>query len=344
MIKILRFNKMVSCLILLMIFMPLVSEETNGFQNLLKSNQLNKLQSELSNASDSYNTIFYREKLKTKVVNSDNYEKILKNSINSVLNEKALLEAVEFKFIKRNYKEIINLINVSATTNIELIYWKALANYKSGNFASAIKDAQKIIKDGKDYGLSEISYILIADSYIKMKEYRNAISSLNELKNSPFINHIPIVHLKTAECCINLHDFDLAAGYLKKIIKDYPFSQYSIQAEEMYTCIIGKVNETITVKDPIIKKQPEQVVKHFQPQKDNKDCIYLQTGAFSAKKNAEKQLKSLQNMGYPGILATKTQSSKSLYLVRIGPFTDKAQAKTIKEELDLKSIKSFYVN
>lgn len=289
----------------------------NSYERLLNSNQLDKLKSELHNCSDEDNALFYKEKLNIKVSGPDNYNKISNTSSSESLKDKALLEIVNLKFLKREYQQIIDLLNSKSCSNVDVLYWKALACYKTGDYNAAISEAEKVIKYSSDCGLSELSYITIADSYIKLGDHNKAISKLEELKNSQFINHIPVVHLKTAHCCIKLGKYNLAAGYLKKIIKDYPFSQYSLQAEEMYTGIIGKYDHAVTIKDPVTKNTiPEEVkeVKTTPAVSVNENCVYLQTGAFSARKNAEKQLQSLKNMGYPGILTTRDRAAGNCFL------------------------------
>ncbi len=337
--------------LILVYTVSIAAVNADSYNKMLNCNQLDELKSALKSSNSTDHSLFYNEKLNIQVADTGNFSKIKQNSSDTELQEKALIEIVNLKFLQREYSHIINLLSETSCTNIDLLYWKSLSCYKTGKYSMAISEAEKIIKCDNDNGLAELSYILIANSYIKLGKYENAMSKLEELKNSQYISHIPVVHLKTAYCCIKLGKYNLAAGYLKKIIKDYPFSQYSIEAEEMYTGIIGKYDTAVAIKDPILNNTSHQEVKKINTavaeavaETASENCVYLQTGAFSARKNAERQLQSLKDMGYPGLLATKERTSGPLYLVRVGPFPDKSHAETIKKELDLKSIKSFYVN
>ncbi|MBN2054700.1 SPOR domain-containing protein [bacterium] len=64
------------------------------------------------------------------------------------------------------------------------------------------------------------------------------------------------------------------------------------------------------------------------------DLFYVQVGAFSQQANAEQLHGRLRNAGYPVIVSMHDGGGNTVYRVRIGPFTRRAQAKRIVDELD----------
>jgi cell division protein FtsN len=65
----------------------------------------------------------------------------------------------------------------------------------------------------------------------------------------------------------------------------------------------------------------------------NKTRFFVQTGAFSSKKNAEASLKKLQSKGFSPLIHIVSKENTNTYLVQLGIFSNKEKAKLIQEKL-----------
>jgi cell division protein FtsN len=61
--------------------------------------------------------------------------------------------------------------------------------------------------------------------------------------------------------------------------------------------------------------------------------FFVQTGAFSSKKNAETSLKKLQSKGFSPLIHIVSQGNTKTYLVQLGVFSNKEKAKLAQEKL-----------
>ena len=66
--------------------------------------------------------------------------------------------------------------------------------------------------------------------------------------------------------------------------------------------------------------------------KDN-TRFFVQTGAFSQKKNAEASLKKLQSEGFFPLIQVANRGGTKTYLVQLGDFSNKEKAKLLQEKL-----------
>jgi cell division protein FtsN len=61
--------------------------------------------------------------------------------------------------------------------------------------------------------------------------------------------------------------------------------------------------------------------------------FFVQTGAFSSKKNAKASLKKLQSKGFSPLILILSKRNTKTYLVQLGVFSNKEKAKLVQEEL-----------
>ncbi len=80
-----------------------------------------------------------------------------------------------------------------------------------------------------------------------------------------------------------------------------------------------------TSKSDIKRKKPT-------PQKTS-PRIFVQTGAFSQKKNAEASMKKLQSEGFSPLINVSNKGNTKTYLVQLGFFSNAEKAKLIQEKL-----------
>jgi cell division protein FtsN len=80
--------------------------------------------------------------------------------------------------------------------------------------------------------------------------------------------------------------------------------------------------KSITKSKPKIKNIPTTNTRFF-----------VQTGAFSSKKNAEASLKKLQSKGFSPLIHIVSKGNTKTYLVQLGVFSNKEKAKLAQENL-----------
>jgi cell division protein FtsN len=83
-----------------------------------------------------------------------------------------------------------------------------------------------------------------------------------------------------------------------------------------------KTTKSITKSKPKIKTAPITNTRFF-----------VQTGAFSSKKNAETSLKKLQSKGFSPLIHIVAKGNTKTYLVQLGIFSNKEKAKLAQEKL-----------
>lgn len=87
-----------------------------------------------------------------------------------------------------------------------------------------------------------------------------------------------------------------------------------------------KVKKTIEVPNSTSKKVTTE------PAKTN-TRFFVQTGAFSKKKNAEESMKKLESKGFSPLIQVVTRGNSKTYLVQLGVFPNKEKAKLAQEKL-----------
>ncbi len=71
---------------------------------------------------------------------------------------------------------------------------------------------------------------------------------------------------------------------------------------------------------------------------------YVQAGAFSRADDAERQRASLAMLGYGAKVSEREQAGRTIYRVRLGPFTRRAEADSARESLDGNGIQAAVVH
>ena len=99
-------------------------------------------------------------------------------------------------------------------------------------------------------------------------------------------------------------------------------------------------NDKIKIPPLILKriKKPSQTSKSALKNKKTITKItsprfFVQTGAYSQKKNAEASLKKLQSEGFSPVLHVLNRGETKTYLVQLGDFSNKEKAKLLQEKL-----------
>ncbi len=99
-------------------------------------------------------------------------------------------------------------------------------------------------------------------------------------------------------------------------------------------------NDKTQVSPPILKKikKPSQTSNSALNRKKSTSQktsprFFVQTGAFSQKKNAEASIKKLQSEGFSPLIHVSNRGDTKTYLVQLGAFFSREKAKLIQEKL-----------
>ena len=87
-----------------------------------------------------------------------------------------------------------------------------------------------------------------------------------------------------------------------------------------------KIKKTVKASKPAVK------IKAAVPAKTS-TRFFVQTGAFSQKKNAEASMKKLQSKGFSPLIHVVTKGNTKTYLVQLGVFPNREKAKLAQEKL-----------
>ena len=89
---------------------------------------------------------------------------------------------------------------------------------------------------------------------------------------------------------------------------------------------LKKIKKPDEITKPAVKR------KKTIPAKSN-IRFFVQTGAFSQKKNAEASMKKLNSEGFSPLIHVSNRGDTKTYLVQLGVFSNREKAKLIQEKL-----------
>lgn len=271
-------------------------------------------------------------------------EELATTYVDSMYGQLALLELAKLNLLDRNYESAISFLKKIHLPQIsEKQFWLAKAYLKNEQFQLAIISAQIYIADGANSGNIEEAYFIMAEAFQKQQNYRQALKTLEELKNSQHINNnIPLLHYKMGICCELLADYNSALIYYKKLKQEFPYHQYSYLAEEQVYKLKSdkKINVDLTNFSSYRLVDPNhKPVQNTQIESN----LYLQAGAFKSKTNAKKIGNKIKSIGYDFSIFTKIKNKNKLYVVVVGPFMNENKMSTARQKLEKNGVNSFVV-
>ena len=291
---------------------------------------------------------FKKKQVYFKQISNDEYEvtafeEIFLESPESYYGQLSLLELGKLEILKRDYEKAISYLNqIHHPRVLEKEYWLSEAYFKIGEFSTAIIASQNYIYSSENHDKIELAYFIISESYIQMKNYTKALNTLDYLRNSEYINNnIPLLHFKMGYCYEQSGNIDKAALSYKKLKKEFPYHQYTYQAEERMNNL---GNPSV---DPTLLDNPEIQVKK-QIVEESKDKVisgrFLQVGVFGSKNNADKMISRIDEI-FPGKSASfpRKNNGKIQHVVAAGPFDSDDEINIAKARLSEKNISSFEI-
>ena len=289
------------------------------------------------------------------------FSEIYNDYPNSYYGQLSLLELAKHDILNRDYLEAVEKLRKINHPEIQSKeYWLANAYFKKDQYQEAIISAQNFIFDANEKDKIETSYFLIAESYIKQHYYSKALSTLEFLRNSEFIeNSIPLLHFKIGYCNEMLGKYDQAIAAYKKLKIEYPYHQYSYQAENRIYKLSGEDNKISTKElqefqeiepELEITEKPDFTIEEKPQQEEPEETVpikksYLQVGAFSSRKNAISLADEIDGLiKVERIIFIKKLKGKDLHVLAYGPFSSESDLITVKNILKSSGYNSFKIN
>ncbi|MCJ7595840.1 MAG: tol-pal system protein YbgF [Desulfobacterales bacterium] len=114
-----------------------------------------------------------------------------------------------------------------------VLYEKALASYREGNYEGAMEGFTDFLKKYPKSDRADNAQFWIGESYMALKQYEQAILAFQEvIKKYPEGNKVPNALLRQALAFLEIKDKTSCELLLKKIIKNYPGSSEAKIAEK----------------------------------------------------------------------------------------------------------------
>ncbi|MBF0228108.1 MAG: tol-pal system protein YbgF [Desulfamplus sp.] len=114
----------------------------------------------------------------------------------------------------------------------EVLYSKARALLLNNKFQAAEKEFRLLAQNYPNHSLAVNSYYWMGECRYSTKDYKGAIAIFKELvEKYPNGRKVPDALLKTAYSYLSIKDKDNGREYLKKVIKQFPFTSAGEKAE-----------------------------------------------------------------------------------------------------------------
>jgi len=286
--------------------------------------------------------------------------------------QKGLLELGQISLLERDYDKALTYFNRITDPDLpEKHFWLASAYYSQGNFSKAVASADQFIRLAGDSPKKEDAYLLLADAYISLGQYNNAINTLKKLLSKPELvtkeqylryrygyatemlgntseavsQYRQGIELNRASQLAYLMEdrlFDLRDKYGSAIDLSflYPYSDTSLPDIVLVALSNSGNNNDADKSDSMPKVQsakPQEV--DFEKQTG----IYLQAGRFSNQQNAIKLCERILKLNLNAQYYKSTQHSDVSWVVIVGPYTTELDAVNAKTVLRQENIDSFII-
>jgi tetratricopeptide (TPR) repeat protein len=347
-------------------------EDTYNRGDLVKAKAL--IKTTLADTPDEKAVVFYY----TGLLDSDPktaksyFQMLIESYPKSEYSQKALFELGNLSLLDREYTKALEFYNkITDPEMVDKHYWIATTYYQSGDYTRAIASGEQCIRYSKDNHMLEDVYYLIADAYISLNQYNNAIITLNKLLAKPDI----IADEQYLRYRLG-YAYEMLANKLEAITqykKGYEidrFSQLAFSIEDrvfemryrygasldlsfLYPFANNPLPDIVIQEQLKAEQEKEQAIPDStQVAKENKPMLlnaapeqgfFLQAGRFSQDKNAiklcEKIIAFKQNAQY----YKSTQFKDVSWVVVVGPYKTQQEATDAKDLLKDNEIDSFVV-
>jgi cell division septation protein DedD len=192
-----------------------------------------------------------------------------------------------------------------------------------------------------DPGVGYLDAILTTDGVTAVKKFQTIVDQFpqNEWADDALY--------KVYQYYYSVGLYKTADQKFDQLKQQYPSSLYVVGAAQVQKPVPVKQEPPVETKklDTVETKPAEQPATIEPPKTEAPDSaaqaariskLAVQTGAFSAEKNAQKQVDFFATIGKKAIIATRFSGKKTLYVVSIGGFSNEQDARSFIAELKSK--------
>ena len=165
------------------------------------------------------------------------------------------------------------------------------------------------------FGLLALVYLQI--NSIKAPETTSSVNKQVESAEDKLAKQVPILEDESSNIPVHKLKNNVAPAEVKLKKKLSPILKTKTPSKSQ-----KKTTKSITKSKSKIKTVSKTNIRFF-----------IQTGAFSSKKNAEASLKKLQSKGFSPLIHIVSKGNIKTYLVQLGIFSNKEKAKLAQEKL-----------
>ena len=163
-------------------------------------------------------------------------ESVLARSGSSYYEKQLKLLTGQLYFEKQNYKKaqplLEDYVNSTDKVNKEVLYELSFSQYKEGNFNKAIEGFKQLTNERDSMGQN--SMYLLGDLYLKTNQKANARNAFQySAYNSSNKLQQKVSRFNYAKLSYELGFQDVALNEMKNYIRDYPNSEYDVEAKEI---------------------------------------------------------------------------------------------------------------
>ena len=198
---------------------------------------------ELKKLSNKFDKILSENEKQNELINESieqlNYQVSLFDSLyKKIINNVSSLED-NINDISKSYNEIAQLNSENKIEDIPPIserefqekYIESLGAYQNGDLDKSLKGFKYLLTMNSNYELLDNCQYWIGEIYFKMKEYHNSIIELEKVFNYINSNKHDDALYKLSKCYMNLNNEKQANYELKKLVTNYPNSEYVRKAK-----------------------------------------------------------------------------------------------------------------
>jgi len=205
------------------------------------------------------------------------------------------------------------LANASYTQELDGLYCLLGLSYlKEGNYLRASDIFEIILKEFKDSAYADDARLGLGDSYFLRANYEKAAAIYKKMvTDRPKSKLLPQAYYRLSQCALKMDKPQEAGQYLDKIRSDFPLSP---EARFEAGCPL-----------PLAPGQQQASVPSL--------CYAVQVGCFSNKVNAQNLAAKLTAQGYSAYVEEAASSSKATYRVRVGRLSTRQEAVQLEKKL-----------
>ncbi len=246
----------------------------------------------------------------------------------------ASLRLAHYYFARGFYITCINQLEVfesnlpKSSRKAEAGWLLGMAYLNDGKYNKAQSSFKNVIGNYSNSKFSGWSFMGLGYCYYKQGDYNKAIGSFNRLEdNSSHPAHAQALSM-LSHCYELLGNKRHAESYQEKYDREYPQCFFS---------------ESILTLPPVSENNFE--VKEVDPEAEKLigAKYYIQVGAYSSNKNAQRMKNKLVKRNYRTKIEKQTVNKQSYYKILVGPYSTRSKAQAAKDKLEREEQDSFLI-